>query len=105
MVIFDMSSSLLSVNWFWHHHRRAAPAANFNFQRRPRLRKFRRHITHPDADAERRALRSADHCSDDPRLAVVAPNRILRPRWRAALRHFERHTLFAYAVGLLRRQH
>src|ERR1035438_4484055 len=48
-----------SIDWLQDEHRRSALAPDFNFHLRTEFRERRRHIPHPDADAQRRALRAA----------------------------------------------
>src|SRR5207249_347005 len=53
-----------SIDRLLHHHRFRPFPANLNFNRPLRLRKFRRHITHPNPNPQRRTLRPAHDFPD-----------------------------------------
>src|ERR1051325_4523988 len=89
----------LPIDRLRHDYRRRALPANRNLHCRPGPARFGRHITHPDADAQRRALRPAgDFAESRP---VGAPNRIVRARRRRPIRHLEGDEFPGGAFGAL----
>src|SRR5215471_5502420 len=68
-----------SIDWPGHNHRPGAFATDLNFDRGLHLRVFRRHITHPNADAQRWTLCPADYFADLCSRRLCAPNRVSRP--------------------------
>src|ERR1017187_3360147 len=94
-----------SIDRLGDEDRRGALTTDFNLNGSVHLGKLRRHIPHPDANAKGRALRTASHLADLRRSRTRAPDRVVRARRCRAVRHFERHELFARAISLLLGQH
>src|ERR1035437_3166865 len=94
-----------SINWLLDEDGGGALAPDFDLHGRSRLRKFRRHIPHPNAHAKRRALRATGDLSDLRRSGTCAPDWVVRARWGRPVGHLERHELLARAFRLLPGQH
>src|ERR1035437_2857508 len=94
-----------SIDRFGDEDRRGALATNLDLDGRVDLGEFRRHIPHPDANAERRALRAAHDFSDFRRPQPSAPDWVVGTRRGRPVRHLERHKLLARTLGLLLGQH
>src|ERR1035437_479057 len=90
-----------SIDRLRHQDRRGAFAANLDLDGRIDLGKLRRHIAHPDANAERRALRAAHDFADFRCARASAPDWIVRTRRCRPVRHLKRHELLVRALGLL----
>src|SRR5579884_2408667 len=93
-----------SIDGLGHDDRSVTFAANLNFNRRLRLGKFRLHVSHADADVQRRALRAADDFADGRGICAGAPDGIMRARRRGFISHLKRNRFFADTLCLLLRQ-
>src|SRR5664279_4306469 len=69
-----------SIDRFRHNDRRGAFATDFDLDGRVHLGEFRRHISHPDANAERRTLCAAHDFADFRRPRARAPDWVVRAR-------------------------
>src|SRR5260370_40118618 len=78
-----------SIKWLGHYEGGGTFATNLDFYWRLRLGEFRRHITQADTDAEGRALGAAYDLAEARRGWAGAPNRIMPPRKRRYIRHFQ----------------
>src|ERR1019366_5178889 len=94
-----------SIDRLRHQDCRRALATNLDLDGRIHLGKLRRHIPHPDANAQRRTLRAPDDLSDLRCSRACAPDCVVRARRGRSVRHLERDELFARAFGLLLSQH
>jgi len=95
----------LPVYWLRHDERPRAFAPDFDFDVCARFGQRGRHVTHANADAERRTLRAAHHFADFGGIFPAAPNRITRPRGRRFFSHLEGDTLLLNSGSLFLRQH
>src|SRR5579883_2966880 len=71
-----------SIDRFGNDHGRITPPPDFNFNRRLGPVKLRLHISHADADVQRRALRAAGHFTNRSGMRARARDGIMRARRR-----------------------
>src|SRR6266542_6319273 len=90
-----------AVNRLGNHGGRETFSADFDSDGCARLRELRWHVSHADAEAQRRALGAADDFADGFCPVACAPGRVIRPGWGAFVGHFERDALLADHFFLL----